>query len=80
MAKKPDPASETQASLDPQPPVETPAAAGPVKVRLLVDYGGQKAGTLAVLDADLAQALVATGAADDHPDAVAYAEQLEKPE
>lgn len=61
MAKKPQAADE-------QPAV--------VKVRLLVDHYSGPAGSLAQLDAETAAALVAAGSADDHPDAVAYAESL----
>lgn len=61
MAKKSDPA----------------VPSGPVKIRMLADRGELKCGRLAVVDAETAKALVADGSADDHPDAVAYAESLE---
>lgn len=88
MAKKPDPSSEvqpplesqppaaSQPSADQQPPADPQAPVAIVKVRLLVDHSSGRAGSLAVLDADIAAGLVASGSADDHPDAVAYAEQL----
>jgi len=52
------------------------AAAGQAKARALVDLPqhGAKCGELLVAEALIVQALVADGSADDHPDAVAYAE------
>lgn len=55
-------------------------AEGEVEVRMLVDHQGQMCGAVAVVDADTAKAWVAAGVADDHPDAVAYARSLEKPD
>lgn len=50
------------------------AAEGKTKVRLLVDCEHGKAGQLAELDAVALKGALADGSADDHPDAVAYAE------
>ena len=50
------------------------AAEGKTKVRLLIDCEHGKAGTVAELDATALKGALADGSADDHPDAVAYAE------
>jgi hypothetical protein len=54
-----------------------PKATGQVKARALVDLPQHdaKCGELLIAEALVVQALVADGSADDHPDAVAYAEQ-----
>lgn len=54
-----------------------PKATGQAKARALVDLPqyGAKCGELLVAEAPVVQALVDAGSADDHPDAVAYAEQ-----
>lgn len=55
-----------------------PKATGQAKARALVDLPqhGAKSGELLLAEALIVQALVADGSADDHPDAVAYAESL----
>jgi hypothetical protein len=56
-----------------------PAAGAPVtEARALVDLPelGVLSGRLLVADAATVAALVASGMADDHPDAVAYAKRL----
>ena len=52
---------------------KTKAPAG-VKVRILYDAAGFSAGELATLSSDEAAAAVAAGWADDHADAIKYAE------
>jgi hypothetical protein len=78
MAKQAQAAADAAATENPA--TETEAAAEPagpaVKVRILCAQGGWKPDDVAELPADEAAAAVAAGWADDHPEAVAFAESL----